>query len=139
MSVAEWSSSAFHDLATRWVADECARQSIDLTGDRDQPHCRPWSSTISYETTAGRMWFKVNGSGTRHEPPLVAALSGLVPQLVPELVAVDLDRGWSLSRDAGPVMRSTATPDELWSTWETLLVRYADAQLQLATAVPVLG
>lgn len=138
MGVAEWSSTAFHDQATGWVADACARQGIELTGDRDHPRCRPWSSTISYETSAGRMWFKVNGSGTRHEPPLVAALSDLVSELVPELVAVDLDRGWSLSRDAGPVMRSTATPDELWSTWERILVRYADAQLQLAAALPTL-
>ena len=138
MGVAEWSSTAFHDLVTGWVAGECARDGIVLTGDRDQPHCRPWSSTISYETSAGRMWFKVNGPGTWHEPPLVAALSNLVPQLVPELVAVDLDRGWSLMRDAGPVIRSTTTPDELWSTWERVLVRYADAQVKLATAVPVL-
>ena len=138
MGVAEWSSTAFQDQATDWVSSECARVGIELTGDRDHPHNRPWSSTISYETSAGRMWFKVNGPGTRHEPPLVAALSVLVPQLVPELVAVDLARGWSLLRDAGPVMRLTAAPEELWLTWERILVRYADAQLQLASAVPAL-
>ncbi|MGH8965063.1 MAG: hypothetical protein ACRDXB_07005, partial [Actinomycetes bacterium] len=98
VGVEEWSSARFHDRATVWVAEGCRRHGIELTGDRDQPHVRPWSSTISYETSAGRLWFKVNGPGTLREVPLVAALSELEPALVPEVLAVDVGRGWSLSR-----------------------------------------
>lgn len=136
MGAAVWSSAAFHDQASTWVTEVCARKGITVDGDDDQPHCRPWSSTMSYPTSSGRLWFKVNGVGTRHEPRLVAALSRLEPDLVPQLLAVDADRGWSLARDAGPVMRSVAAPGELWSTWERLLVRYAEAQVRLAPSVP---
>lgn len=138
MGASEWLSTAFHDQATGWVAEQCARQGIVVTGDHNQSHCRPWSSTICYPTSAGRLWFKVNGPGTRHEATLVAALSDLEPELLPTVLAKDADRGWSLSRNAGPVMRSVAAPDELWSTWEKIAVRYAEAQLRLAASVHLL-
>ena len=81
--------------------------------------------------TGGRVWFKVNGPGTLHEATLVAALGEIVPDLVPDVLAVDPARGWSLSRDAGPLMRSVAGPEDLWSRWEQILVRYAEAQILL--------
>lgn len=131
-----WSSAAFVEEARDWVAREAAAHGLSLTGECEQPHLRPWSSAFRFETSGGRVWFKVNGAGTRHEPTLTRALAGLVPGLVPEVLAVDATRGWSLSRDAGPVMRSVAAPDGLWSAWEVLVARYADAQIDLAAHVP---
>ena len=55
-----------------------------LTGGWEQPHTRAWSSTIRFETTEGRVWFKVNGSGTAHEAGLVALLGELRPGLAPD-------------------------------------------------------
>jgi hypothetical protein len=51
---------------------------------------------------------------------------------VPEVLAVDEVRGWSLSRDGGPVLRELAPPDQLWPRWEAVLTRYADAQVLMA-------
>ena len=65
MSVETWTSPAFGAQARAWVADRLARQ-LGV-----EPHARPWSSAIRFETTAGRVWFKVNGTGTRHEATLV--------------------------------------------------------------------
>ncbi|HET6627542.1 MAG TPA: phosphotransferase [Nocardioidaceae bacterium] len=134
--VEHWASPQFRAEAAGWVRDVCHPLGIELTGESEQPHCRPWSSAIRFGSTAGPVWFKVNGPGTRHEGPLLAVLSGVVPGLVAELLARDDVRGWSLTRDAGPVLRTVAEPGQLWSHWEGVLRRYAAAQLVLSAHVP---
>ncbi|HSE72858.1 MAG TPA: phosphotransferase, partial [Nocardioidaceae bacterium] len=62
----------------------------------------------------------------------------LEQELVPPVLAVEPHRGWWLSRDAGPVLRSVAPPDQLWHAWEAILLRYAEAQLRLAGKVDAL-
>ena len=130
--MAEWTSPAFHEEVRGWVVEQLARSGARLTGEWDQPHARPWSSAIRFESTVGRVWFKVNGPGTAHEPGLLALLDGVVPGLVPEVLAVDVARGWSLSRDGGPVLRELAPPERLWPQWERVLTVYAEAQILLA-------
>ncbi len=132
MSIAVWTSSAFLDTVTAWVEEHAGAVGITLTGESEQPHARPWSSAIRFATDSGDLWFKVNGPGTAHEPALTSSLGAIVPGLVPELLASDRDRGWTLMRDAGPVLRSVADPDQLWDRWVTLLQEYAAAQLTLA-------
>jgi Phosphotransferase enzyme family len=131
--VALWTSSAFIEDTRAWVAEQLAPRGIRLTGEWEQPHARVWSSTIRFETTEGRVWFKVNGNGTAYEAALVALLGELHPGLAPEVLTHDETRACSLTRDAGPVLRSVADPDALWAHWERLLPRYAEAQLALAT------
>ncbi|MET0523775.1 MAG: aminoglycoside phosphotransferase family protein, partial [Nocardioides sp.] len=135
MPVDLWTSDPFLDEATAWVRQHAASAGINLDGSRDQPHARPWSSAIVFGTDRGRVWFKVNGPGTAYEPALTLVLAKHVPELAPELLAVDLDRGWSLMRDAGPTLRTLGAPDELWDRWAVLLQRYAAAQLTLSTHV----
>jgi hypothetical protein len=127
-----WTSRAFVQEARAWVAAQLAPRGIRLTGEWAQPHARVWSSTIRFETTEGRVWFKVNANGTAYEPALVTLLGELRPGLAPEVLAHDDVRAWSLTRDGGPVLRSIAGPDELWEYWGRLLPRYAEAQLALA-------
>jgi hypothetical protein len=126
-----WTSSAFVAEARAWVAAQLAPRGIRLTGEWELPHTRVWSSTIKFETTAGRLWFKVNGSGTAYEAALIAVLDELHPGLAPDVLGHDNARGWSLTRDAGPVLRSIAGPEALWQHWERLLPRYGQAQLDL--------
>jgi hypothetical protein len=122
-----WTSPAFVEQARAWVADHLP-DGVTLTGEWEQPHARPWSSAIRFETSGGRVWFKVNGPGTAHEATLTGVLADVVPDLVPEVLAVDAARGWSLQRDAGPTVRSVWPPEELWERWQTLVQRYAEAQ-----------
>jgi hypothetical protein len=131
-NVATWAGGAFHADVVRWVEKAAADTGVTLTGEREQPHNRPWSSAIRFGAEGGDLWFKVNGPGTRHEGVLVTVLADLEPDLVPPVLAADRDRGWSLTRDAGPVMRSVAPPEQLWDSWAEVLVRYADAQVRLA-------
>ena len=134
MSVEVWTSAAFHGEVEAWVRERLADLGIRPTGEWAQPHTRSWSSTISFETTAGRVWFKVNGAGTRHEPALVELLSELAPDLVPEVLAVCLDRGWSLTRDGGPLLREALAAEDSWQAWAGVLQRYAAAQVALSDA-----
>ena len=127
-----WTSAAFLDEARGWVAEQLAGRGIRLTGEWEQPHARLWSSAVRFETTGGRVWFKVNGVGTLAEVPLIRLVDELVPGLVPEVLAVDPARGWSLSRDGGPILREHAGPDQLWSAWEGVVARYAEAQIVLS-------
>lgn len=132
MPVDVWGSDEFHAEARAWVERATRPLGIRLTGAWEQPHNRPWSSAISFESDAGRLWFKVNGPGIRFEAALVDLLGKVVPDLVPEVLAADHERAWSLTRDAGPTLRSVAPADELWPWWEGILVRYAEAQIVLA-------
>lgn len=111
-----------------------AGEQVRLTGETGEPHERPWSSAIRLGTTSGPVWLKVNGPGTRHEPALVRLLADRVPGLVPEVLAVATDRGWSLTRDAGPALREALSPPESWAAWERVVGEYAAAQLELGHA-----
>lgn len=130
MPVALWTSPAFVEEARAWTAEQLGEES--LTGEWEQPHARPWSSAIRFTTSRGRAWFKVNGPGTTYEGRLTRLLGDLVPELVPQVLALDDARGWTLLRDAGPTLRATWPPEELWGRWEDLLARYAEAQRVLA-------
>ena len=130
--MALWTSSAFVEEVRAWVAAQLRPRGSRLTGESEQPHTRVWSSTIRFETTEGRVWFKVNASGTAQEPGLLAMLGELRPGLAPELLGYDETRAWSLTRDGGPMLRSRAEPGALWDYWVRLLPRYAEAQRALA-------
>ena len=132
MPVELWATAAFHAEARSWVAEIAGSAGITPTGEFHQPHNKPWSTAIRFESDAGPLWFKANGPGTLHEGTLVATLARLDPALVPEVIAVDRIRGWWLMRDGGPILRTLAIPGELWSRWESIVPRYAEAQLRLA-------
>ncbi len=81
--MALWTSSAFVEEVRAWVAARLKPRGSWLTGEWEQPHARVWSSTIRFETTVGRVWFKVNASGTLQEPGLLALVGELRPGLAP--------------------------------------------------------
>ena len=128
-----WTSTTFIESARTWTAAQLGPGGVRLTGEWEQTHARVWSSTIRFETTEGRVWFKVNGPGTAYEAKLVALLDELRPGLAPQLLAYDEAVAWSMTRDGGPMLRSKAEPDALWGYWERLLPRYGESQLALAT------
>jgi hypothetical protein len=122
---------------TAWVTSSCADLGLVVTSPGERTHDQPWSYAVVHDIreadgTDGRVWFKANGIGTRHEPELISALGSLVPDLVPEVLAIDAERAWSLTRDAGPTWRSAVTYVDQWPLWEDLLRRYATAQLTIA-------
>jgi hypothetical protein len=61
-----------------------------------------------------------------------SAARRVMPGLGPEVLGYDSAKAWTITRHAGPVLRSKAAPDAQWAHWERLLPRYAQAQLSLA-------
>jgi hypothetical protein len=121
----------------RWLAEARAwidAQGVELTGPVEQPHVRPWSTALRLSTTEGVLWFKANHPSLVHEARVVAIISRRRPDLVPELVAADLERGWMLMRDGGERLREVIERERDLARWLDLLPLYAELQIDLAGA-----
>jgi hypothetical protein len=64
-----------------------------------------------------------------HEAAVVSLLARRAPDLVPELLATDLERGWMLQADGGTRLREAGLDAGFW---EEVLPRYAELQLAAA-------
>jgi hypothetical protein len=64
-----------------------------------------------------------------HEAAIVQALAARRPDLVPALLAVDLDRGWMLQGDGGTRLRELLGDGDDQSVWERILPVYAELQI----------
>lgn len=108
------------------------RAHVEVDGAITQPRVFPWSVVLRVPASDGPVWFKENAPPLAHEAGVVRLLAQRTPPLLPELVAVDVDRGWLLMRDAGTRLRD-APPTA--ADWLTLLREYADLQLAVARDV----
>jgi hypothetical protein len=75
------------------------------------------------------VYFKAVGHGYEFEPALTASLAKLRPDRVPEVIAVDEERGWLLLRDGGPRLRELVTAAADLGHWERALPLYAELQI----------
>lgn len=114
-----------------WLAEAKAwiEAQVPVAGEIEQPHVRPWSTVMRVPTADGDLWFKAVTALHRFEPALTALLAQLLPDRVPELVAVDGERAWMLMRDGGTRLRDLPATVE---HWEALLPRYAELQIAAA-------
>jgi hypothetical protein len=101
----------------------------------EQPHVYPWATVLRVPTSEGVAWFKANAPIQRFEAALVRELVEVVPEVLVELVAADVDRGWLLMRDAGSRLRELFAGAEQIRHWLAILPRYAELQLFLAPRV----
>jgi hypothetical protein len=115
-----------NEPAERWARDELDARGItvrELVWERQ----RPWSQVAKITTAREPVWLKVNLGDTLYEAGLVRLLGTLVPAHVVVPLAVDAERGWSLSPHGGPTLREdhqTFDP----AVWERLLAEYAQLQ-----------
>jgi phosphotransferase family enzyme len=114
-----------------WLAEAKAwiEAQVEVTGEIEQPHVRPWSTVMRVPAAGGDVWFKAVGALHRFEPALTQLLGELLPDRVPEVVALDASRAWMLMRDGGIRLRELAATVE---HWERVLPRYAELQLAAA-------
>jgi Phosphotransferase enzyme family len=124
-----WTTSAWRDEAYAWIERILQRRGLTRTGEIEQPRIRFWSTQLTVPTDAGRLWFKENCPGQAFEAALVGVLADLVPDHVVAPVAVEPERGWLLTPDAGPTLRSVDGSIDLW---ERLAANWADLQRRVA-------
>ncbi len=140
--VDHWSSDAWFAEADAWIQDTCDRLGLRTRGRAERFATRFWSVILTVETTDGRLWFKENNPGQQFEAALAAELAALAPASVLAPVAIDAERDWLLTADAGPVLRDRGNVTA--EDWCALVTRYAQLQRVssdvgeriLATGVP---
>jgi hypothetical protein len=86
-------------------------------------------------TSEGMLFFKATAGETIFEIALTEKLAGWFPDYMPELVAVDAERGWMLMRDGGARLRDAIRPTKDIMPWEPVIAQYADLQIGLAKHV----
>jgi hypothetical protein len=130
-----WHNPAWQNQAHEWIRQELERNSIQITGEIEQYHAYAWSTVMRVPTNEGMLFFKATAGETLFEIALTEKLSGWFPDCMPELVAVDTERGWMLMRDGGEQLRASIRPTKNISPWEPVITRYAEVQIGLAEHV----
>ena len=128
---AQWSEPAWLAEANAWIDAQLDRLGLVHNGPVEQPHVRPWATALRIPTTDGPVWFKAAIPALAYEPAVVELISRRRPDLVPELLATDLDRGWMLAADGGERLRELVERERSLDRWLDALPRYAELQLAL--------
>ena len=127
-----WTDERWLETAHEWIHAWVDERGAKITGPIEQPHVRPWATVMRVPTDAGPVWFKANASVLAHEAAVVSVIAGRRPDLVPELLAADLERGWMLMGDGGRRLREIVERERSLRRWLELLRRYAQLQMDLA-------
>jgi hypothetical protein len=125
--VTPWTEPDWLAQAHAWI-----RGRVDVTGEIEQRHVRPWSTVLRVPTADGCVWFKANGPQQQYEAALVQVLAQERPDAVPPLVAVDVERGWMLMADVGERLREVVARERSLARWLEILPLYAGVQVDVA-------
>jgi len=130
-----WYQPGWLEEVTSWVGDELHRAGRPPVGPLEIVHRRAWSAFARIPTASGIVFFKAPAPAVRCEAALTQALGRWQPALTIPLLAVDLRRGWMLSADAGPTLRTQLQAAADLPRFHSLLRRYAELQKALAARV----
>jgi len=121
---AQWSKPGWFALASTWMVDQMAADGRSVI---DAPqHYRLWDLSVILRASSadGFIFFKCSADTFRHEAVLTQALAERMPELVPEVIAVDGARGWMLMRDLG----AAELGNQDHSLWHEGIVAHAGIQ-----------
>lgn len=125
-----WTDPEFIERALDWIQSH-----VEVIAEIEQRQVQSWSTVIRVTSRSDVFWFKATADPMSFEPSLIALLGQVRPDRVPELAALDVDRGWMLMHDAGKQLRELIhSADDLWRL-EEYLPEYADLQLAVAPLV----
>ncbi|MER5814571.1 MULTISPECIES: phosphotransferase [Streptomyces] len=152
-AVTPWEDPVWRADALAWIAENLAAHGLAETAPRSV-RLRPWSVLVRLTVTGpGPVWFKAVPPAAAFEAGLTDALARWVPDHVLTPLAVEVERGWVLTPDGGPVLAEVldGAAEEGRAAdpryWEEPLRRYAAMQRALtpyakeiaALGVPVAG
>jgi hypothetical protein len=127
-----WQQPDWQAEAKAWIHSALEKNHLQLIGDIEQPHIRPWSTVMTVPTNAGTLYFKASASLFAHETALTDYLARFRPEIVPALVAVDTKRHWMLMRDAGTPLRQFVRTEKSIALWKDVLPLYVNLQKAMA-------
>jgi len=127
----QWRDPEWLASALSWVDEKLSETGRPRTGEPDQVHVRPWSTVIKVPTAEGPTWFKTNTEELKREVLVALLLARRVPDRVPPLIAVDVERGWMLMEDGGRRLREVIAEERDMSRWDDIL----DGAAEIARAM----
>ena len=134
--LAVWTDARWRASFDAWIDEALTDAGERRTGPLEVVHLRPWSTVIRTATDHGIRFAKAGASTQRHEPALLMHLALLDPGLLPEVIAVRPDVGWSITADGGARARDLPDRQAVLDAMQAVLPRYAELQ---AAASPSLA
>lgn len=135
MSLQLWHNPEWQEQAHNWIRSEAGKNSIQLTGEIEQPHAYAWSTVMRVSSSAGMLFFKATAAETVYEIALTKKMAEWFPDSLPDIISADPAHGWMLMRDGGEQLRASIRPTKNIKPWESVITRYADLQIGLASHV----
>jgi Phosphotransferase enzyme family len=127
-----WTEPDWLESVHYWIRSQLERLGLEPVGEIEQPHVRPWSTVLRVPTESGDVWFKANMPTQAFEVAVVETLASRRPDLVPTLLATDLERGWMLQGDGGTRLREILEETGDFDVWVEILPLYAELQMNVA-------
>jgi len=122
----DWVRTGWWDGVMTWVDAELGRRGLGPVTEAEQVRVWEFSHVLRLRAGDVTLYFKALPASGAKEPRLTSRLVAMHPDVVPELIAVDLDRRWLLMR-ATPGPELTDVGDPL--CWEQAATSCARIQL----------
>ena len=84
------------------------------------------------KTDMGVCFFKACSPALSYEPALTAYLARIRPDISPDLLAIDLSRGWLLMHDSGVPLREFIRAEKSLTRWRDILVLFSGLQQEMS-------
>jgi len=130
-----WDRAEWRDSVAAWIDASLAELGIEATGPVEHLRQRPWAAIALVPSSEGDVYFKASAPSEAFEPALTLALARRRPDVVPAVLQIDTEQGWTLTRDAGTQLRDLIEDPPDPSIWNELLPLYAELQIGLIDSV----
>lgn len=112
-----WARPGWFAEACAWLDESVGAAGAARSGSVEVVEQWAISSVLRCATDEGPVYLKAAFSIFHHEPALTRSLAARYPRLVPEVLAVDVPRGWVLMRE----LRGTQIGDDDTERWSDAL------------------
>ncbi|WP_227983809.1 aminoglycoside phosphotransferase family protein [Nocardia spumae] len=137
VSTCDWVRPDWFGEVSEWITAAAGRHGYQPSGPIEQIVSSPHSTVLRTPTSGGDLYFKATPAVFAHEPRLLESLARLFPERLPDVVAIDSERGWSLTKDVGSFVHLEPTLADV-PRYEEVVRGYAAMQKELAGDVNAL-
>jgi hypothetical protein len=127
-----WQQSGWFETVLAWISAALVKTGLRLSDKIDQPYIRPWSTVLRVPTDGDLLYFKATAPYLAFEPALTDFLARLRPDVTPDLLAVEPERGWMLMRDSGTPLRVYIKAEKSVERWRDIMPLYVGLQKEMA-------
>lgn len=127
-----WLLPEWREEVVAWCTAHLAGHGAQINGAVEEVRANAWSMVLRIPTTAGLRYFKACAPAMAAEAALLPLLAAHAPDLLPPVLAVDVQAGWLLLGDGGELLRPIVKADRNLQHWRRVLQAYAALQRSLS-------